>query len=468
MHSSLPSMRLLLFIWVCVPRFSLGCNVCDVGSFSTGLAQTTSAACTECAAGTYNPVVGAAEETMCVACLAGSYTALPGAGECVVCPANSTGPVGSSNRSLCVCDTGFKGANGGTCSLCDSAENCRDGLPSACPPFSRAVGAEPGKLLCSCNSGYTELPSHLQNATSLCTDCPAGAYCEGGSAGVPAVSTLCGAGTFQPGLGMAYAEDCLMCMPGKYQTGLGMTAASDCTLCGPGTYQPYFGGVDAEACVECPSGTFQEENGAMDAGACAACPAGTYQPNTGAPSQGNCLVCGLGTYSLDGAGVCSECPAGTWSDALQAPNASMCQHCPEGTYRVGTGGVSLDDCAACPLHSASPAGATGRGQCACVSPYVGGFTATDGSCTLCPEDSYRSSATGECSSCPARTFSPEGAFKVEHCGVSDYGHYVLYRTTTEIILAIPDEDYDPLTLMYFLEAMVGKGVSINVTGIEHV
>jgi hypothetical protein len=52
--------------------------------------------------------------------------------------------------------------------------------------------------------------------------------------------------------------------------------------------------------------------------------------------------------------------------------------------------------------------------------------------------------------------------------VSNYGHYVLYRTATEITLAIPDEEYDPLTLMYVLEAMVGKGVSVNVTGITHV
>ena len=71
-------------------------------------------------------------------------------------------------------------------------------------------------------------------------------------------------------------------------------------------------------------------------------------------------------------------------------------------------------------------------------------------------------------SCQAHTFSPEGAFKVEYCGVTNYRHYVLYLTATEITLAIPDEEYDPLILMYFLEAMVGRGVTIDVTGIAHV
>ena len=32
----------------------------------------------------------------------------------------------------------------------------------------------------------------------------------------------------------------------------------------------------------------------------------------------------------------------------------------------------------------------------------------------------------------------------------------------------PGEEYNPLILMYFLEAMVGRGVTIDVTGIAHV
>ena len=222
------STRHVIFVLLChvyTLRHTLSCSVCEIGSFSTGVAQTTSAACTQCAAGTYNPVAGATQSSVYVACSAGSYAAVPGTGTCAVCPGNSTGPAGSTNGSQCMCNPGFKGVNGSTCSKCNLVENCLKGTPTACPPFSSPVGDTPGMLVCGCLPGYYELPPQLQNLTSLCAICPAGAYCRGGSAGAP----TCPSGkTSDAG---APSVDSCMCQDGY--VGIGNTG---CVPCTPGQY----------------------------------------------------------------------------------------------------------------------------------------------------------------------------------------------------------------------------------------
>ena len=244
--------------------------------------------------------------------------------------------------------------------------------------------------------------------------------------------------------------------------------------------------MDQSDCVLCPTGTYQSNPGAQsqnDCTACALCVTGahvasqceigssedtsTCSCNAGFIGTGReCTACGPGTYSAEGDQSCSECPAGTWSDTEAATDLSTCHNCPSDTYRGETGGTSPSDCAPCPENSGSQAGSNTREQCMCVSPYVGGFTASEGGCSLCPDNYYRDSVSKTCVHCPEKTFSPEGSFELQQCGATDYGTYVLYRSSTEVRLAIPDDEYDERTLMFFLKAMLGEDGVITVSSVE--
>ena len=537
-HSIRPSRRVLwvLICHACMLRRLLACNVCDAGSFSTGVGQVAPEACTQCATGTYSALPGAAASSVCTVCSNGSYAALPGSTTCAMCPGNSSAPAGATNSSQCTCNPGFRADDSGNCVACALSENCVDGAPTSCPPQSTPSGDTPGSLVCTCVIGYHAVAPQLRNATYLCTPCEPGLFgvdggtCEACSAGTyqtgsgvtdPSACTLCGpgtyqsgtgarsetecslcgAGTFQTGSGVGTAFDCTWCMPGKYQTGEGMTDAQDCTLCGLGTYQPYFNAKAETDCVRCPVGTFGSTEGAMSDGDCTSCPTGTYQAEVGAQSSDECTACGgcpanahlvsecpAGSSSdapgcacdvgFEGDGTtCTACPDGTWrreSDTECVPcppgtwmQADTCVACGLNTYRATSGGTNINDCTPCDEGSKTAStGSDDRLQCICTAPYLGQLTTDGGECDLCPMDTYLDVKASECMNCPNGTVAATGSVGIKQWGTSTYGQYVLYRSATMVTLAIPNDEFDESTLMYFLRAMIGARGDIEVNAIE--
>ena len=122
--------------------------------------------CAACAAGKYKYWRG--PET-CYDCDAGTYSTTTGAialATCIACPSNTQSDLGSTS---CVCNLGFTGPDGGTCTACaagkyktvtgpDTCTDCAAGKYSAtmaatacwaCPEVSTA---SPDRTSCQCNT----------------------------------------------------------------------------------------------------------------------------------------------------------------------------------------------------------------------------------------------------------------------------------------------------------------------------
>jgi len=81
---------------------------------NAGLTGTDGGVCTECVAGKYKNASG---DAACTNCRATQYSAVIGATSdvCQRCPTHSDSPAGSS---LCNCNPGYSGPDGGSCAKC--------------------------------------------------------------------------------------------------------------------------------------------------------------------------------------------------------------------------------------------------------------------------------------------------------------------------------------------------------------
>jgi hypothetical protein len=160
------------------------CSSCEAGKYSTTTGATTASTCLNCGVNTYSSTVGASANS-----------------SCNDCPSNSQSVSGSTALSSCVCNLGFTGPNGGTCSACAAGK------------YKIATG----------NAG--------------CTDCSAGKYLTTTGATVASSCVNCDAGKFSAAVGATTVGTCSNCQAGTFSAVVGATTVGTCSNCAAGTYQ---------------------------------------------------------------------------------------------------------------------------------------------------------------------------------------------------------------------------------------
>ena len=311
-------------------------RLCACGSSSPPAAQPT---CTNCGAGKYSAAEGASVASTCTDCAAGKYSASTGAAaesSCSTCPANSQSVVGSTAQASCVCNPGFTGTNGGTCTACVAGK-------------------------------YKTAPGE-----AACTDCAANTY----SAVVGLTTNTCQSCPAYSGnalLAQIYATACLC------NLGYSGTNGATCTACVAGKYKTVIG--DA-TCTDCGAGKYSATVGVSEAGTCLDCGAGKYSPETGASDSFSCISCVAGKYATTAGGatasVCVDCAAGKHSATVGATEAATCLDCEAGTYSALPGRVAASACVACPANAQpkyttnttnTTTTASGAASCVCDAGY---------------------------------------------------------------------------------------------------
>jgi len=275
----------------------------------------------------------------------------------VNCLENSFAHGGSSLRTDCQCNAGYKGSAGGECMACnkgkykpdvgtDNCEDCEAGK------YSTSIGS-PG-----------------------CDKCAAGKYSQVQGASVD-VCESCVANSASPS-GSNHESDC-RCNPGSSGPDGG-----PCTHCGPGKYQLYAGRASCESCEQ---DTYLEATGKTQY---ASCLPNSQTVDSGSASKQSC-VCVPGSPGPDG-GPCTQCHAGKWHTL-----GSGCVGCAAGTYLVVLGAVLSSTCHHCPLASHGPAGMTAHTECMCNAGVTG---PNSGPCHACELGKYKDTPGNvSCSDC---------------------------------------------------------------------
>ena len=133
------------------------CTACPAGTYSTTVTATSVQTCVSCESGKYSGTVGAVSSATCINCPNGTYFAETGGisvAVCLACPGNSSSYPGSKLLQACVCNGGWSGANGGTCTACNVSVWCLFGQANPCPSNSRSLAMSSSLGDCRCRSGY--------------------------------------------------------------------------------------------------------------------------------------------------------------------------------------------------------------------------------------------------------------------------------------------------------------------------
>lgn len=133
------------------------CTACPAGTYSTTVTATSVQTCVSCESGKYSGTVGAGSSATCINCPNGTYFAETGGisvAVCLACPGNSSSYPGSKLLQACVCNGGWSGANGGTCTACNVSVWCLFGQANPCPSNSRSLAMSSSLGDCRCRSGY--------------------------------------------------------------------------------------------------------------------------------------------------------------------------------------------------------------------------------------------------------------------------------------------------------------------------
>jgi hypothetical protein len=379
--------------------------------------------CTACVAGKYKIVTGAAA---CTDCGANTYSATVGAtvaSTCQACGANRQSSSGSGALTSCICNMGYTGPNGGTCTACavgkykivTGAAACTD---CGANTYSATVGATVASTCQACganrqsSSGSGALTSCICNMGftgpngGTCTACAAGKY---KTATGSAACTDCGAGKYLTTTGATALATCTAC-PSNSQSGLGSTALTSC-VCNLGFTGPnggtcvancreLWGYFNSRCTVTCGSGqyltytqAFEGPDGNLDYlyryGYCASCAAGTCPSNydftiTGLKAFGCGLCpCDAGFTGPNG-GPCAACAAGKYKTAT---GSAACTNCGANRYSTATGATAVGTCQSCPANAQAPVGSTALASCLCNLGFTGPM---GGPCAACGAGTYGS------------------------------------------------------------------------------
>ena len=381
---------------------------------------------------------------------------------CTVCPENSGHSLTQQTaESVCVCNAGYTGPVGGTCSACVAGKYreertaplamvfCTASQKCGCPgSSSQAEGyflsnqqwPTPGyKNSASCEwrivasvgvvnltfvFGVTE---HNYDFVSVfsCVDatCTSKTLLQKMSGDCANNNAFCGSSTFSSTtLLVTFTSD------GEWSDFKGFNASWKaemvCNDCAAGKYSEAMGSSNSSTCLECPAGTYSSVVGASTVAICLhQCIAGY----TG-PEEGPCSACPKGTYkSVDGSAACVLCSADETTVASASTSESQC------VCKIGFG-FQNDECLSClqvkykdteadsqckdcPAKSSTDIiGATSVAGCLCLP----GYTPFENQCIACVLGKYKSTrANEECVACPQNaTTSANGAGfsdDLDHC-----------------------------------------------------
>ena len=335
--------------------------------------------CTACIAGTFKPANGSQQ---CVACSAGKYGSTSAAVEssaCLDCPVASISSEASSSQEHCVCNKGYTGPNGGSCSECEAGK------------YKPTIGSS---LCTPCSEGKFGLVRGALSERS-CQHCPANSYSEAGANN----STLC------------------VCERGFFTTPAG------CISCPIGKYKDVTGNTE---CSACPVNTYGSQEAATSVSLCRICPQNSTTNAITTSIQG-CL-CDPGFSFEPELQYCEKCPGGKYKSQ---PGNQVCTKCGSNTYSEAQGATSEDTCKDCPQFTSSAAGSEGRWKCLCNS----GYTGTLGVCNECAKGTYKPSVGRDpCTLCPIGKWHNLTAQYVESsCNPCTMGTTTLQRGSTAIM-----------------------------------
>jgi len=139
------------------------CTNCIPGKYKD---ETGDAACSDCVTGKYSDKPAS---DRCTLCPEGKYSdKLASASDlCQLCPNQSTSPEGSSLITDCVCNMGWKGANGQPCVECPPSTYKSEKGDSACTKCSNfshtLIPARTNVSDCKCNAGYSADPLMIRH-----------------------------------------------------------------------------------------------------------------------------------------------------------------------------------------------------------------------------------------------------------------------------------------------------------------
>jgi hypothetical protein len=394
----------------------------------------------------------------CEACPLHTYKSEPGSStSCTSCPANSsTLQTASIAATSCICNAGYSGAAGGTCSECTAGkyqDTKGQTACKSCPAGTSSPNASTLLTQCTCLLGYTAtfngvkcdacrnatyknesgigscLPCPLHATSPNASTSPLSCVCESDSVGDVGGPCYCKEAYYQ---NVSAPQKCIKCTPfstsavnsmsvedckciqgyGAVTSGTSIT----CQICAAGKYKSI---VNNSECLPCNNGT-SSVAGSIDASNCT-CLAG-FEGSNGGP----CTQCLIGFYkSTAGAGSCTACPANsiTLATGTQAVaqclckegfflNASsgQCAPCPEGTYKNVTGGQA---CTACPTNTSSAVGSINASACDCARGYQGAISS---GCTACANGTYKATiGPGTCTNCPSKSTSNVASVSLTSC-----------------------------------------------------
>jgi len=146
----------------CLPGYysnddALTCIACPSGKYSSTPTASSVDTCIACESGKYSGTVGANSSSTCLNCPNATYfagTAGTSLAVCLACPANSSSYPGSKLLQACVCNGGWSGSNGGTCTACNISTFCLYGQANPCPPNSKSPPRSSSLGDCKCIASF--------------------------------------------------------------------------------------------------------------------------------------------------------------------------------------------------------------------------------------------------------------------------------------------------------------------------
>jgi hypothetical protein len=353
------------------------CMPCPAGSACPG-----GTTISLCVSGSTFALANQSACSTCTVCLAGTYETTPCTPTqnrvCTVCPTGSACPGGTA-ISACVNGTNYSLGNQSTCTPCDA--------------------------VCASTTYETQACTTTQNR--ICTQCPAGSACPGGT-----VINACVAGTTFSLASQSLCSTCTVCSAGTYQTTPCTTTQNRvCTSCPAGSECP--GGAFITSCILNTSYSLGNQSACTN---CTVCAAGTFQTTACTTTQNRvCTSCPAGSACPGGA-VITTCVNGSTFALASQSTCTACTVCLAGTYEITPCTTTQNRiCSFCPAGSACSGGAA-------IAPCVAGTTfslgnqSTCSSCTpVCAATTYElqtctTTQNRVCSnSCPAGSACPGGA-----------------------------------------------------------
>ena len=443
------------------------CGACGVGAFKTSVGNSTCVSCpsNSSTAGAGKTLFADCQcmpgfsgtPSTCSECPVNTYKNALGGGPCQACPVHMTSPVRSTDISDCVCMPGYTVALGdGTCTACEKGtyKPEQGGDPcSSCPTNADTPSTGSIRLTqCLCDRGFTGPDGQTCTACGIgtskstqgsdtciecdgvyeytgvigspeCQICPDHAdandehstcHCQQGYADHGSGCQACPVDTFKTNKGNL-SSDCLPC-PDNTQSQAASVWVSSC-LCDRG-YTADTTGV----CVACGYGTYKNSLGSS---VCTACPSGKYLDST-ASSENKCMPCEVGWYQPNEAQAgCEKCPGNSTTSANGMIDFNSCV-CVQGLY------MSNGQCQQCPLHhyctnnikhpcndnAVSPAGSNAVDDCLCAPGFFESEAITTDSmpvCEICTADHFCPGGGSERTECPEHSSAQPQSTSIDEC-----------------------------------------------------